>query len=79
MPAPRKTNKDGSSRILKIIVPPDMDADLQSLKKETGMLVAEHIRNAITFYLSFRQPGKGVNLAELYRIKGEIDKTLSVK
>lgn len=66
MPALRKeiTNQ----RILKIIIPPAMDEALQELKAETGLLVAEHVRQAINLYLTFREPGRGIDMAAIYNL-----------
>lgn len=70
MPAPRKA--DPKQRVIKIIVSPTMDESLQSIKAETGILAAEHVRNAIDLYLSFRVPGKGVNLPRVQAIARKI-------
>lgn len=77
MPAPRKT--EVKQRVLKIIIPPKVDVSLQELKAESGIIVAEHVRQAINLYLAFWQPGEGIDVAPIYALAQKLKEERKIK
>jgi len=58
---------DGKKPVFRIILEKTMNEELEQLKRDSGVTIAEHMRRAMKYYLLFKEENGLINEIEMMR------------